>query len=189
MSRAYRIKVSETIRKVIRAEDHVRTQLELLQILPADQMADLLAEELVKQGFEREGNTVTRTDEEITVTVDLETGEVKVQVESSEAISLEGERTGLTYDDAGPTRKEAEANLRKNLQKDLESDAEQQTKELQKQVTDKLEGHLADIRKELDQAVNKATAEALKQKAAQIGQIKEVTEDQDGGSLTIVVEV
>ena len=33
------------------------------------------------------------------------------------------------------------------------------------------------------------TAEALKIKAAQMGQIKEITEDPQSGSLTIVVEV
>ena len=43
--------------------------------------------------------------------------------------------------------------------------------------------------KQLDQATNRATAKALKQKAAQIGQIKELTEDPESGSLTIVVEV
>ena len=33
------------------------------------------------------------------------------------------------------------------------------------------------------------TAEALKQKAAQLGQIKEMTEDPQSGSMTIVLEV
>ena len=42
MSRSYRLKVRETLRKVIRAEDHVSSQLELLEILPCDQMAELL---------------------------------------------------------------------------------------------------------------------------------------------------
>ena len=36
---------------------------------------------------------------------------------------------------------------------------------------------------------NKVTADALKVKAAQLGQIKEMTEDPQAGSLTIVVEV
>jgi hypothetical protein len=52
-----------------------------------------------------------------------------------------------------------------------------------------LEGHLSDLQKELNEAVNRVTAEALKQKAAQIGQIKEVTEDPQSGSLTIKLEV
>jgi hypothetical protein len=48
---------------------------------------------------------------------------------------------------------------------------------------------LAGLRQELDEAVNRATGEALKQKAGQLGQIKEMTEDPQTGSLTIVVEV
>ena len=50
-------------------------------------------------------------------------------------------------------------------------------------------GQIRPLRAELDKAVNRATAEALKQKAAKIGQIKEMTEDPESGSLTIVVEV
>ena len=56
-------------------------------------------------------------------------------------------------------------------------------------MTDQLEAQLGDLRQELDQAVNRVTAEALKRKAAQLGQIKEITEDPQAGSLTIVVEV
>ena len=37
--------------------------------------------------------------------------------------------------------------------------------------------------------MNRVTAEALKIKAAPMGQIKEITEDEEAGSLTIVVEV
>jgi len=48
---------------------------------------------------------------------------------------------------------------------------------------------LGDVRKEMDEVVNRVTAEALKRKAAQLGQIKEMTEDPQAGSLTIVVEV
>ena len=50
-------------------------------------------------------------------------------------------------------------------------------------------GEVHRLQKELDQAVNRVTAEALKRKAAQMGQIKEMTEDPQAGSLTIVVEV
>ena len=39
------------------------------------------------------------------------------------------------------------------------------------------------------EAVNRITAEALKKKAASLGQIKEMTEDPQSGSLTITVEV
>ena len=42
MSRAYRIRVQESLRRRIAAEDAVTTQLELLEVLPPEQMADLL---------------------------------------------------------------------------------------------------------------------------------------------------
>ena len=108
MSRAYRVSVKESQNRVIRAEDHVCTDLEILEVLPPEQMGELLSQELEKRGFERDG--------------------------------------------------------------------------------DKLEGQLQDLRQELDEAVNRVTAEALKRKAAQMGQIKEMTEDETG-NLTIVVEV
>lgn len=189
MSRAYRVSVKESIRRVVRAEDHVSSQLEMLDILPCDQMADLLAAELVKQGYERDGDIVVRVDGETKITVDLKSGVVTVARESSDEVQVTGERTGLTYDDAGPSTKSLQKDLKEKLVEDLESDVAAREMDLQKKVTDALEAQLADLRKELDQASNRATAEALKQKAAQIGQIKELTEDPESGNMTIVVEV
>jgi hypothetical protein len=189
MSRSYRIRVRELLRRVIRATDEVRSQLELLEILPADQMAELLAGELLPRGFRRKGNEAVRTDDGVTVTVHLDTGEVSVRAEAAEQLKLSGEKEGRGWDDAGPNRKEVEARARKELQASMEEEAQAKGQQLQRQVTDRLERKLADLRQELDQAVNRATAAALRQKAAQLGQIREMTEDPTTGSLTIVVEV
>lgn len=189
MSRAYRIRVRETLRRVIRAEDHVSSQLELLQILPSDQMAELLAAELQKRGFARRNGRVARQHGDVTVTVELQTGTVTVGAESSETVKLQGEMHGRVYEDVGPGREQAEAALRRELINSLEQDADRQKERLQRQATDQLEAHLSELKSELDQAVNRATAEALKKKAAQIGQIKQITDDAETGSLTIVVEV
>ena len=43
MSRSYRISVRECVNRVIRAEDRVSTNLEMLEVLPPEQMAGLLA--------------------------------------------------------------------------------------------------------------------------------------------------
>ncbi len=82
-----------------------------------------------------------------------------------------------------------EKELREQLVQSLEKQAQRQAADLQTQVTDRLERELRDLRPELDQAANRVTGAALKQKAAQLGQIKEMTEDPQTGSLTIVVEV
>lgn len=189
MSRAYRIRVSESLHRVIRAEDHVSSQLEILQVLPEDAMAALLAEELEKQGFERNEDLLIRKENEITIVIDAKTGEVTVMAESEESLELEANQEGTAYDDYGPTRQQAEDKLRAAAREGLENSADIKNDELQQQVTDKLEQALADIRRELDQAVNRATASALKVKAAQLGQIKEVAEDPESGNMTIVVEV
>lgn len=52
-----------------------------------------------------------------------------------------------------------------------------------------LEGKLRDLRAELDSIANRVTAEALKVRASQLGEIREITEDPETGSLTIKVRV
>ena len=60
---------------------------------------------------------------------------------------------------------------------------------LEGRATARLESELEGLRSEFDQVVNRVTAEALKRKAAQLGQIKEITEDARDGSMTIFLEV
>lgn len=189
MSRAYRVSVRESLRKVLRAEDRVQSQLELLEILPADQMAGLLAAELAGRGFERKSGAMVRTDGDIEIHVDPATGTVTVRAAASQSVDLKGEKQGYGYDDVGPGRKAAEKQLSEQLRASLEAQAEQQNRKLQQEVTDLLERRLGDVAAELDQAVNRATAEALKRKAAQMGRIKQMADDPESGSLTIVVEL
>jgi hypothetical protein len=175
--------------RVLRATDHVSTQLELLEILPPEQMAELLAAELEAKGFERDGKTLVREQGGVVVTVDPETGTVTVRAEAAQEVELEAKRDGWAGDQDGRAAKTEKQRLSKELQKDLEKKADAERARLQSQVTDRLEAQLADVKQELNQAVNRVTAEALKQKAAQLGQIKELTEDPQSGSMTIVLEV
>jgi hypothetical protein len=189
MSRAYRIRVRESLRRVLRAHDRVSTQLELLEVLPPEQMAQLLTEELKGRGFEDKGGALVRQRNGVTVTVDPKTGTLTVEAAAEERANLEGEKEGRTYDDVGPQAKAVRGLLKEQLQQELERQAVEKTAELQSKVTEKLEQQLGDLRRELDEAVNRVTAEALKQKARQMGRIKEMTEDPQTGSLTLVVEV
>ncbi len=189
MSRSYRIAIRETLRRVVKAHDKVSTQLEILEVLPADEMAELLAEELEKRGFKRKGDELVKEQEGVKISVDPNTGELTVSAESSKEVDLQQEKEGRAWDDVGPSAKQVREQLREQAKGDLEKQAKRKEDELQTEVTDKLEKQLGDIRRDLDQAVNRVTAEALKRKAAQMGQIKEMTEDEQTGSLTIVVEV
>lgn len=189
MSRSYRISVRECVNRVIKAEDKISTTLEILEVLPPEQMSGLLADQLEKEGYRREGNLLVKEEDGVVISVDAESGEVTISSQASESTKVEGERVGRAYDDVGPHAGQVRENLRQELQRDLEKKVGDKTQELQGKVTDKLEGKLGDLRQELDKVVNRVTAEALKRKAASMGQVKEITEDEQTGSLTIVVEV
>lgn len=190
MSRAYRIRVSESLQRVIRASDHVSTQLELLEILPPEQMAELLRRELAVEGFEETADGLVRTEDGVAVRVDAETGTVTVEAEASQDVRLQSQRQGYADDDRGRgNRKAVEKQLREELHAEMERDAIQREEKLQNEVTERLERRLADVQRDLNRVVNRVTAEALKQKAAQLGEIKQLTEDPESGSMTIVLEV
>jgi hypothetical protein len=189
MSRSYRVSVSESVNRVIRAEDRVSTCLEILEVLPPEQMAGLLGDELEKRGFKKNGKVFVRTENGVTVTVDPDSATVTVSAEAKEDVEVEGKREGRSYDDAGPNAKSVKEKLKGELKQELEKKVEKKQEALQSKITDKLEKQLTDLRNELDEVVNRVTSEALKRKAASLGQIKELTEDPQAGSLTIVVEV
>jgi hypothetical protein len=189
MSRAYRIKVRQSLDRTLRAEDSVSTRLEILEVLPADQMAGLLAAELEAAGYQREGDALERKQDGVVIRVNPATGEVVVRAEACEEIRLEGQRESVAYDEEGESAKAVREHIQRDLQSELDKKAKAQEAVLQQGVTDQLEGRLIDLSRELDGAVNRATAEALKIRAGQLGQIKEISEDRDAGCLTIVVEV
>src|SRR5262249_15943654 len=140
--------------------------------------------------FQRRGQNLVRRQKGVTVTIEADSGTVTVQAEAAEEVQLKGDKDCWAYGGEGrASRKKAQDAVRAALRQDLEQEAAGKTADLQKQVTDRLEAQLGNLQQELDQAVNRVTAEALKRKASQIGQIKNMTEDPQNGSLTIVLEV
>ena len=189
MSRAYRIRVRESLNRDIAASDQISTCLELLDILPEDQMADLLAGELQRRGFESRDGKLYREQDGVRVVVDPQSGQITIEAEQTERLQLQVEAEGRAWDDIGPSSENIRNQLSKNLRKDLERISEEEKNRLQLQASEKLEASLEQLRRELDEVVNRVTAEALKQKAASMGQIKELTEDERTGSLTIKLEL
>src|SRR5262249_3052043 len=61
--------------------------------------------------------------------------------------------------------------------------------DLQRQVTQRLEGAITRLGCEIEGVVHKVTSEALKRKAAQLGEIKQITKDPKTGTMTRGVEV
>ncbi|MEW6432280.1 MAG: hypothetical protein AB1730_12305 [Myxococcota bacterium] len=185
MSRAYRITVKESLSRHVQVEDGVSSSLELLPILPKARMRELLAAELTRRGFERDGNGAKRdAGKGVTVTVDLESGAVSVTAEGHARLNLSTERTAAVE---SPTDAHEQA-LRQKAQQALEREAKAEEEVLRRQVTERLAGTLRDLKDELDGVANRVTAAALKQRAAELGQVEEIHEEPNGG-LTIKVRV
>lgn len=189
MSRAYRIRVRESVRRALSAEDEVQSRLEILEILPAEQMAELLARELEGRGFARDGDVLRRDGGGVTTAIDAKTGTISVKSRQCDEVTLEGQREHVGYDDFGPGEDAVKRELRQQLHRDLDERARGERARLQDEATRQLEDELARLGNELNQAVNRVTAAALKQKAGQLGKITEVSEDESTGSLSITVEV
>lgn len=190
MSRAYRITVRESTSRELKGSDEIGTTLEVLEILPPAETAELLKKELKGRGFgDNPDGTLSRTEGNTTVTIDPKTCEVTVKADVEEQVSIESKQEAVGYDDVGPGQKELRERVSKQLKEDLDKKAAKETERLQGRATEELEKKLCDLQPELSDVVNKVTREALKQKAQQLGTVKEVAEDEASGSLTIKVEV
>ena len=190
MSRAYRITVKESDTRHLKAGDEISTRLEVLEILSPEDMATLLRNELKERGFEeQEDGTLVRRDGDVSVTVDPCSGEVSVKADAEQTVSQEANREATGFNDIGPNQESLRERVKDQLKQDLDKKFEQEQSRLQTEATRRLEQHLQEIQPEISEVVNKVTRDALKQKAQQMGTVKEISEDAESGSLTIKLEV
>src|SRR5262245_60619833 len=117
MSRAYRVRVCESLSKVLKASDHVSTQLQILEILPREAIAELLETELKKRGFKIKCGKLIREEKGgISISVDPGTATVTVTAEGSEDVKLAVSREGWADADWG---NRGDENVKEELRKEV----------------------------------------------------------------------
>jgi len=186
MSSAYRIRVAQSETRTIHVTDGVQSQLEILEVVPRERLVELLAAELAKRGFERKGDVLTRTEKDgVVVEVDARAGTVTVKAGAKKTVDVKVERTYVSR-----TASDADIEARGNaeVKREIDRQVDDKREALRQDVSKKLEGRLRDLRAELDQVVNRVTAEGLKEKARSMGQIEEIAED-GNGNVTIKVRI
>jgi len=187
MSRSYRISLSESLQQHIHVEDGVRVTLDILPILPQERLAALLVNELSQLGFERQENVLVRTDDDgLEVRVDLEDWSLTIKLTKQSDVTVETTKSMVTYEEQADRDREK---LIKQTQLNLKKRVAKHKQELQEQVTQAVEKKLSNIRAEINEAINHVTGQALKEKAATLGEIEEISEDEQSGSLTIRVRL
>lgn len=191
MSYAYRVTVTRSVRETVKGGDQSRNAIGLTGILPEERMKELLVEALERRGFARqEDGTWTRTADGVTETFDPATMEVTARAEVSG--DIEKQKTVQAVGDANTARgaknqrQYLEAEVGQRLEKELAvTDAERQAKsdQLAAEARRNLEQSEERRVRELNEATMETYAEALKEKAKQLGAVKEMQENRrDNGA-------
>lgn len=190
MSRAYRISVSESIRRHVSVSDGIRTSLELLEVLPPEAMCDILAAELAARGFQPQGGQMIRVEDDgVEIAIDVsgtDAGHVTVRLARNQDLDITVQKSRQIYAEHA---EEAKESLEQEVKRLAERREREAISQLSTEVTQTLERKLRDLGSELDRIANRVTAEALKARARQLGEIREISEDPETGSLTIKVKV
>lgn len=183
MSKPYRIAIAETVRRHIVVEDGIETRLDVLGILPHDDMSSLLEAELAKAGFQLEGGVASRTDEDgVTIRVDTKTRTITVSMREEAEVEQTTHRV-FSSEQKNPTER-----MREVVRAEAEGELDATQERKRRRLTETLEKKLGDIREQLDRVAVAVTQEALRKRASQIGEIESVEQD-ESGSMTIRVRV
>jgi hypothetical protein len=189
-SRPYRLTVKETLQRTLVAEDHVETTLTIPPILPPEKTEGILRRVLKERGFEdndpEEGRRMTRSNGGVNVSIDPSNGTVTVSASDSTEASESGEGN---LPACSPCAERAREGVRESLRERLGRALDERERELVRGVTERLEGSLAELGCELERISNSVTSSAIKQKARELGEIKSITQDEETGAMTIVIEV
>jgi hypothetical protein len=173
-SRPWKLTARPPVRRTVVAEDHVTVKIEIPPILPPERQGDILAGVLRRRGFrdDPEGGTLSRERGGVEVTVEPDSGEVTVRAEAEVELP------------PPPPDNPCTCRARESLRAEERSQTD-----LQREVTRRLEGVVSKLGCELEGVAAETTRQALKEKAAELGEVKEITEDPRSGDLTIVVAV
>ncbi len=185
MSLSYRVTLQ--VSEVVGADDKTVHQLDLRDILPEDEMKDLLRNSLKEKGFEEDedGKLVRKEESGETITVDMESLELVTELEQ------ETEVTGRVdaWGDA-ESRSVAKERAEASAQRQADSILERGQKDAQRKVTDQLAKGEKDRLDEMNEVLQDVYSEALKKKARQMGDVVEEYEGtNEEGEYELVIKV
>ncbi|MEQ8819972.1 MAG: hypothetical protein RLY93_06980 [Sumerlaeia bacterium] len=191
MSQMYRIALKSSVKRTITASDSITYPIQLTEILPEDEMKDVLKERLRAHGFEEQEDGTFRKPGEAgeTITVDLEKMEAEASLSAERDMETEVEATG-----SGGTRTFAQTEAQRVLAAKEQHAREMlgsKEKGLQEDLTGRLEESEEGRMRDFNEILQETYAESLKRKARQMGEVMEVREGttEDGQyELTIRVE-
>ncbi len=184
MSYPYRVVVSRSVEETVSSKDESRNRISLTPILPPARMGELFRKALGRSGFaEREDGRWIRSRDGVTEVFDparlvfAATAEAAGEIRKERTVEVRGD--ALRPDEVEPGKRHAEAEVGAKLEKELKvTDAERARKaeELLASARQSLERTEAARVRSLNEATLEAYAEAIKEKARSLGEVKEIRE-------------
>ncbi|MEZ4384996.1 MAG: hypothetical protein R3A79_26940 [Nannocystaceae bacterium] len=176
MSRGYRIRwpqpVWHSASEAIESEDGIAMDVGILEILPEAEMVALLREQLAAAGWTKAEDGAMRTTiagVDVELSADGKTVTAKAKV---------GRQVSVRSTDKG------------ELEGRLAQQGDKARRELSREVAAKVVGAEAEVREAVQGALQRVYVDALKRKAAAMGEIESVHEGQgEGGELELTIKV
>ena len=202
MSYPYRVVVTKAVEETVDAHDRVVTKVSLTPILPEAAMREVLRDVLKARGWTEVAGQPGKLEKKgpggEDQVFDLETLTVTTELRAKETIKKEKtvEVMGDAWrkDDVEQEKEKLKAKAAADLERRLAvtEDERQGTKQdLEKQIAERLAAGETERKQELNEALLGVYAEALKKKAASLGNVTSVREERrEGGrefELTIKV--
>ena len=193
MSQTYKVRVKQTLRDTVNVGREWRQKIDLLQLLPADRMGGLLALELQKDGWQKaQDGKVTKTHDQFDLEFDPVTRQLKIVYEQEKDVEMDVDREVNIYDYADDESRANREGHRKVIQ-EADGELQEEVQLLEKEMLTELESKQDQMLQEIDQMmqdkVEKAQIEALKEKARALGDIQSISENTEAGEITIRVKV
>lgn len=200
MSRPYRVVVQRVVEREVNAEDRTVLRLKLDPILPEERLDEVLGEVLERNGWTRgdDGRYRQERGDGETLTCDVEQREVacEIAIEATVREVVRRELRGDTWNwrQMREMTDEELADLQRAEAEKLEScvseaELEKRANQIRDEVTRRLQEGEAERREMVNKLVIEVTAEALKEKAAELGTVKSLDERWDGQDYELTIQI
>ena len=200
MSRPYRILVQKVVEQEVTAGDRSTLRLKLDPVLPPERLAEVLGEVLQRNGWERTADGAYEKDrgDGENLTCDVATGEVTavIELETQVRQTVHKEIRGDTWNwrqmremtdqELDDVRQREEEKLTAEVTAHQRDEAESALRE---EVRRRLDEGADERRREVNRVVLEVMGEALKEKAAELGQVQRVDEHWDGEAYELTIAV
>ena len=193
MSQLYKIRLKDSVSRIITASDCVDYPIELTEVLPEEEMIDILKGVLKEKGFEQIEENIFVKEGSVgeKITVNLEDMKVTAELESAKEVIKEVEID--THIDAD-SKREASWHGQEMLKRQKERasrELENAERHVQKELTGQLLESEEERLQELNTIMQEVYAESLKRKAGSLGEVTSLNESMENGEyrLDITVEL